>query len=47
VAGDAAGRAVSGKAQMRNNEKSRIGLSRMADIDEYMEEKRQIHECTQ
>lgn len=36
MAGDAAGWVAGGKAQMRDNEKSRIGLLRVADIDEYL-----------
>lgn len=36
VAGDAAGWATRGKAQMRDDEKSRMGLLRMADIDEHL-----------
>lgn len=36
VAGDAAGWAGSGKAEMRGNRKSRMALLRMADIDGYL-----------
>ncbi len=46
MAGDAAGWAARGKAQMRDNEKSRMGLLRMADIDEYLVGKGQIREST-
>lgn len=43
MSGDAAGWAARGKAQMRDNEKSRMGLLRVADIDEYLVGKGQIH----
>lgn len=46
MAGDAAGRAARGKAQIRDNEKSRMGLLRVADIDEYLVGKGQIHNST-
>lgn len=46
MAGDAAGWAARGKDQMRDNEISRMGLLRMADIDEYLVGKGQIHKRT-
>lgn len=44
--GDAAGWAAREDAQIRDNEKSRMSLLRMADIDEYVAGGGQIHRST-